>query len=275
MELTSEQQIQIKQISLELFKCFIKICEELNLNYYVLGGTLLGAVRHNGFIPWDDDIDVGMPRADYNIFMEKAQLFLPEYYFLQNYITDVEYTLGYAKIRDSRTAYIESLYSNQKINHGVFIDVFPLDYYPDSKFERFIFDKKLVVYDKRVRDTLNIEHSVSLRAEIFSKIALILLPDLHKVCAKRDKLMSSVKSSGTLANIYGAWRKKEYVPSEWFGDGTKLEFEGISVTGPKYYDKWLTQVYGDYMTLPPVEKRTTHHNVDIVDLDNSYKIYNK
>lgn len=276
MELTSQQLVQIKQISLELFKSFIKVCEKLNLNYYVLGGTMLGAVRHKGFIPWDDDIDVGMPRKDYNIFTENAQSFLPEYYFLQTYITDPEYMLGYAKLRDSRTAYIETAFNKKKnMNHGVFIDVFPLDYYPDAKLKQFMFDKKMIIYNKRVRDTLNIEHPTSLRAEVFTKIALKLLPDLYKACVKRDKLISSVKPSGTLANIYGAWGKKEYVPYEWFGKGTELEFEGIRVRAPEYYDKWLTQVYGDYMTLPPVEKRKSHHNVDIVDFDNSYKIYNK
>lgn len=276
MEFTSEQQVRIKQIETEMLKHFVDICKELNLKYYVWGGTLLGAVRHKGFIPWDDDIDVGMPRKDYNIFMEKAKAFLPEYYFLQNYITDPEYTLGYAKLRDSRTAYIETAFNKKKnMNHGMFIDIFPLDYYPNLKLRQFIYDKRMTVYNKRLRDSLNIVHSTQLKFRLYTKIAAFLLPDEHIACEKRDALMSSVKSSNTLANICGAWGKKEYMPIEWIGNGTLLEFEGMKVVAPEYYDKCLTQVYGDYMTLPPVEKRKSHHNVDVVDFDNSYKNYIK
>lgn len=276
MEFTSEQQARIKQIETEMLRQFVDICKKLNLKYYVWGGTMLGAVRHKGFIPWDDDIDVGMPRKDYNIFMEKAQSFLPEYYFLQNYITDPEYPLSYAKLRDSRTAYIEKAFNKMKnMNHGMFIDIFPLDYYPNSKFKRFIYDKRMTVYNKRLRDSLNVEHSTQLKFRLYTKIAAFLLPDAHVASEKRDKFMSSVKSSNTLANICGGWGKKEYMPVEWIGEGTLLEFEGIQVVAPEYYDKCLTQVYGDYMTLPPVEKRKSHHNVDIVDFDNSYKVYIK
>ena len=118
---------RLKAIELDILKAFIDVCKKNSLNYYLLGGSCLGAVRHHGIIPWDDDIDVGLLRADYNKFMEVGQKYLPEHYFLQNYRTDPEYYVNFAKIRDSRTTFIESSLKNLHINHGVYIDVFPLD----------------------------------------------------------------------------------------------------------------------------------------------------
>lgn len=275
MELTQAQELQIQKTGFEMFKSFIEVCNKLGLKYYILGGTMLGAVRHNGFIPWDDDIDVGMPRTDYNVFMQRAQLHLPNYYFLQNFESDIEYPLCCAKIRDSRTAYIETAFNDRKINHGVFMDIFPLDYYPDSKIRQVIFDKKMSIYDKKIRDSLNMHQSKSLKSRLLSIFVNILLPDVHTACVKKNRLMSSVKKSNTVANICGAWGKREYVPAEWFGNGVMLKFESICVSAPIEYDKWLTKVYGDYMSLPPEEKRKAHHAVDIIDFDKSYTEYIK
>ena len=114
-------------LHLDILKEFIRICNKYELRYFLLGGSCLGTVRHQGFIPWDDDIDVGMPRPDYERFMEIAQNELPEYYFLQNSKTDPDYPLCFAKIRDSRTTFIERSVSHLNINHGIYFDIFPLD----------------------------------------------------------------------------------------------------------------------------------------------------
>ena len=127
MVLSTEQLNELKKSELEIFKSFLTVCEKLNVKYYLVEGTLLGAVRHKGFIPWDDDIDVGMLREDYELFIEKATEFLPENLFLQTYITDTEYSHGFAKIRNSQTTFIESNVRDCKINHGIYIDIFPLD----------------------------------------------------------------------------------------------------------------------------------------------------
>ena len=142
MELTPQDSQRIKEIELEIFKVFLDIANKLDIKYYLIGGTLLGAVRHKGFIPWDDDIDVGLPRKDYEKFIAEAQKYLPDYYFLQTYETDPEYPLSFAKIRDSRTTYLETALNNKKINHGVFFDIFPLDFYPENEKDQDIFDRK-------------------------------------------------------------------------------------------------------------------------------------
>lgn len=274
MELTPQQTQRVKQIELDIFKHFIDICDKLSLKYYVLGGTMLGAARHSGFIPWDDDIDVGMLRKDYEVFIKEAQKYLPEYYFLQTHETDPEYPLCFAKIRDSRTTYIETNLNNKNINHGVFFDIFPLDYYPDSSFAQRIFESKMILYNRRIRESYpNYQSSAGIKSKISAIITRIICKDYKIAVKKKVKLMKSVKSSSRLANICSPWGEKEIVPVEWFGDGVAHKFEGLDVILPTEYQKWLTKVYGNYMQLPPEEKRKTHHYTDVIDLDNSYTKY--
>lgn len=156
MEPTKEQLEQLKSIELEMLKAFIKACDMLNVKYFLLGGTLLGAVRHKGFIPWDDDIDVGMLREDYEIFIAKGASYLPDNLFIQNVYSDENYTMCFSKIRNNNTTFIESTVSHLKMNHGVFIDIFPLDYYPDEAKKQRELDFKKKIYDIRIAHTYNI-----------------------------------------------------------------------------------------------------------------------
>ena len=123
----------LQQTEFKMLKCFVEICNKLNLKYYLVCGTALGAVKYKGFIPWDDDVDVALPREDYEIFCKEAQRLLPKEYFLQTYKTDKAYPSIFAKIRNSNTTYIEKTIAKLPINHGVYIDVFPLDGYPEDK----------------------------------------------------------------------------------------------------------------------------------------------
>ena len=119
----------LKKKELEILKNFISCCEKMNLTYYIAFGTLLGAIRHKGFIPWDDDVDVCMPREDYDRFIREGGKYLPENYFIQTMESDPKYALNFAKLRDSNTTLFEKHVIDVDINHGVFIDIFPLDGY--------------------------------------------------------------------------------------------------------------------------------------------------
>ncbi len=276
MKLTEIQLQELKKREVEIFKGFISVCEKLNLKYYLLGGTLLGAVRHNGFIPWDDDIDVGMPREDYEIFLKKGHALLPDKYFIQTCHTDPEMPINFAKIRDSETTFIETSIRHLKVNHGLYIDIFPLDLYPCDQKEqkRFSFKKKLL--DIRIAAAFyQPDKKRSLKLKAIQAFLHLLFPTYKRAIIAREKLYASVKRGVYLANYGGAWGVKEIVPVEWYGEGVELEFEGLRVIAPTEYDKWLTQVYGDYMTLPPIEKREPHHYVDAVDMDKSYTYYVK
>ena len=132
----------LKRAELEIFKHFVLCCEKLGVTYFLMDGSLLGAVRHKGFIPWDDDIDVGMMRKDYEILIAKAQTLLPEYLFLQTYKTDKGVMNNFAKIRDSRTTFIETSQKEQQINHGVYIDIFPLDGFPEDLKDQTVFERR-------------------------------------------------------------------------------------------------------------------------------------
>ncbi len=279
MRLDENQMIKLKKIELDILKAFIDVCEKLNLKYYVIGGTLLGAVRHKGFIPWDDDIDVGMMRKDYEIFLEKGQALLPDYYFIQTRKTDPNYPIFFAKIRDSRTTFIETAVKNIKINHGVYLDIFPLDYYPENKIKgKWIeFKKKVIYLRRRSVFTLDEKSKGSIFKETLAKVlglfTRIFYPTINSAFKAWNKLCLKTKESKFIENYGGAWGVKEIAPIDWFKANTQLEFEKINVLAPDGYDKWLKKVYGNYMKLPPIEKQVSHHHTDIIDLSKSYTYY--
>ncbi len=266
---------KLKAVELDMLKCFIDICDKLALNYFVVGGTLLGAVRHKGFIPWDDDIDVGMLRKDYDVFLREAPKYLPNYYSLQCNKYDKEYPYNFAKIRDSRTTFIESCLKNKNINHGVFIDIFPYDFYPEKKLQKRLLKLKYRALTLRiVSDFMPIESSTkSIKDSLYLPISKVLFPDVRKAVVLKEKVMTSIKESKLVINFCGAWGDREIAQIDWVKDICKLPFEDIEVSAPIDYDSLLKHVYGNYHQLPPVEKQVTHHYTEVIDLDNPYTTY--
>ena len=273
MELSHEQLNAVQQVELKLFREFLQVCQTLKLRYYVVGGTLLGAVRHKGFIPWDDDIDVGMPREDYEVLLKKGQALLPAWCFLQTFETDPQFPANFAKLRDSRTTFVETALRNRAINHGIYIDIFPLDHYPEEAKAARRLKRKNFFLEGRVADACYCENKLPLKTRVRRAVCRLLHPCLTAALQSREQLFREVPPTGTLANHCGAWGDKEIMPAHWFGDGCQLPFEGLSVCAPKDYDRYLSQLYGDYMVPPPPEKRVAHHYVDVIDLQTSYQNY--
>lgn len=269
MEINNAQLKELQTLEAEVLKNFLSVCETLNLKYYLLGGTMLGAVRHQGFIPWDDDIDVGMPRRDYEIFVTEGCKYISSNYFIQTHNSDSEYPMNFAKIRINNTTYIESAVANKNMHHGVYIDVFPLDIYPRND-TLFILKKKIL--DFRISATFS-NIKTSKKAKVFQILSRCFYPTVKSAIKSKEKHLKSVKNGEKIANFCGAWGEKEIVPAEWYGEGTTLTFEGMKVIVPSRYDLWLTQVYGDYMQLPPEHKRKSHHPIVAFDLEISYKNY--
>lgn len=131
--LSNDKTKELQLIEIELLRVFIESCQKLSLKYYVIGGTLLGTVRHNGFIPWDDDVDVAMCRDDYEKWLKEApKLIDSDKYFIQNNHSDRYFPANFTKLRKNESTFIELPVKKLDIHHGIFIDIFPLDYYPEK-----------------------------------------------------------------------------------------------------------------------------------------------
>lgn len=239
--------------------------------------SALGAVKYSGFIPWDDDIDVALPREDYNIFCERAQEILPDYYFVQTYKTNREYPNFYCKLRDSRTTYIEKSVQNLNINHGVYIDVFPLDGYPEEKEEADYLEKKKRFLKLQLSSVFMLNKEQKFTTKVFLTLERIL--GIHKrankIAQNLEELIS--KWSTDEAKIWcnhGNWQGElEYAPREQYGEGMKAVFEGLEVRIPEKYDEYLTQKYGDWRADVSEKEKIGHHYYEVYDLEHPYTHY--
>lgn len=255
---------EMKRIELNILIYFTEVCEENNLRYYLGGGTLLGAVRHKGFIPWDDDIDVMMPRPD---FQKLLSLSINN----ENYNIIKPGTAGYyynfAKLVDTRTILEEK---GIKIidGLGVYIDIFPLDGMPetpDARKKRF---KELNSIRKRINNTCLLKPKFHRNpfaylnaCRIYNSNKNIDLSSLQKKYLD-SALKNSFDDSEFVFAAGGAYGARDIFPGKWFEKEIELQFENLSVKAFNGYDFYLTQLYGDYMTLPPEDKRVTpHHSI--------------
>ena len=264
----------LQKTEFEILRCFTKICEKLGIKYFLVCGSALGAVKYKGFIPWDDDIDVALYRADYEKFIIEAPKLLPSNLFLQNYKSEHGFPCIYSKLRNSDTAFIERSAAKLNINHGINIDIFPLDNYPDNSKEAKIFELKKTVY-KRLLSTAYEPDSKWKMLFILPLRILNIHKKSDKIIKKYEKLITSYNTCNTdiIAN-HGNWQGKlDYSPREIFADGTMAEFEGIEVIIPYKYDEYLRQKYGDYHIDPPLSQQKSHHNCAVIDCENSYKKY--
>ena len=225
----------VQKVAYETLKSFVTVCNKLDLSFYLVNGSALGAKKYGGFIPWDDDVDVAMPRKDYEIFLEKAQDLLPENLFVQNYRTDPRFPFLYSKIRNSETAFIESSVRNLDMNHGMYIDVFPLDGYSDSvRFGRI---KNICVKILFWFSFCALEHKASFKVNL--RNAVLRFFGFHKRTGKAlstlERFVSDSREQTYLCN-YADRQGKGCVLREWYGNGITVDFEGLTVKIPEKYD---------------------------------------
>ncbi len=246
-------------ILLNIAKAFHKICISNNIPYYMLGGTQLGAVRHKGIIPWDDDMDFGVPRE----YFEKLKLILTneleEPYRVVSLDNTTKYYAGFLKIEDTRTI-IEFEYQDDIYQYGVNIDIFPLDK-TNGKVGAFSRNNLICqLYKVENYRFLKVKNSGRLK-QFISVMLKVVLPFLDKRTIHNiieHRLLS--KDGDYYANYYGAWGLREIVDVSCFGTPTLYEFETEQFYGVANPDQYLTSLYGEYMQLPPEDKRHTHIN---------------
>lgn len=272
-------------------KAFIDICQRNGLRWYCCGGTAIGAVRHNGIIPWDDDINVMMPRPDYDRLLEIAKTEMPligqgegnnKYEIITPYNNE-DYPLYFAKISDTTTTIVEE--RERPCVIGLFVDIFPLDATDD--------DTATAIRTKaRYAKLLNKLNAVSTRNTFAEYIALLKDPKQwgrfaiktaawffrkqirHRLIAKMDRISHRFEF-GTTKNVAvhtGSYGQREVFPTEWLGKGSIHKFEGIDALLPEQYDTYLRHFFNDYMQLPPVEQRIEKHNRAYVNLKRREKI---
>lgn len=259
---------EIQRLELEALRELIRICGELGIDYFLIDGAAIGAVRHRGFIPWDDDIDIGMTRDNYRRFLKEAPPHLSPQYFLQTPYQGRDSPYFYAKLRINGTRFVE--YCNRKldVHHGVYIDICPFDEVPDD--ERL--NKRQFRRCQLLIRLFVLRQSPDLSAApttIKRKILSVLRKCLHMLlrivpyCALASALeRETTRYNGTgqsaLAFLHYPVRKTDYMLKTELGGFSKAEFEGILVNVPQDCDAYLRRHYGDYMQWPPPEKRYGH-----------------
>lgn len=264
--LTEIRKIQLEQ--LELIKVFKNICEKEHLTYYMIAGTMLGAVRHKGYIPWDDDADFAMPREDYEKLLEKAPKYLKEPFRLENYLLDKSYIYYSSKLSSGRIKMEVDNRIKSRVE-DVWIDIFPLDGMPDNGF-LFAWHRFRMMVAKALYQFPNFDEIVVINKKNRSMVEKVLIFigkhfRIGKLLSQKrrwnalDRVLKkySPKTSNRIIQPMG-YKDRDIHKKAVFGEGAFYEFEGMQLRGPKDYDTYLTNLYGDYMTPPPESERVLH-----------------
>lgn len=260
---------------LDMLKWFDRFCRENNLQYFSVGGTLLGSVRHNGFIPWDDDVDVAMPRPDYERLAELMGDGVFEHYVLETQKSDrSDFCYPYYKLYDVNTTLIE--HYKKPLVRGIFLDIFPLDGVGRTKEEGLARYKKI---HRKYSFYLTRVAAIREGRSAYKNLAVAISQAIPELLINNRKLRMSLDDlckqypydlDGWGGNLLGNWGTKEIVPLKLFGTPTQYPFEDMLLYGPEDYDGYLSCIYGDWRKLPPKEKQVSHHDFIELDLNRSY-----
>lgn len=269
---SSQEISKLQKVQLEILKEFKRVCCNNDIHFYLGYGTCLGAVRHQGFIPWDDDIDILMIIDDYKKLESLASHAFGNEYFLQNNQTDPNYGLPIFRLRKNTTTLIEKEDLNRDIHHGVYIDIYPLYNAPKVKTDQKILKYKallyrLFLYNEPPKNKGRILTSIS-------NSVLRITPNFLKIrtVSKIKNELFNLPSTGLFTTYYGNDASIIY-DSKIFGNPKDIDFEDDIYPIPNDSELFLSKVYGDYMKLPPKHKRVMHHDYVFMDLENSYINY--
>ncbi|MBQ9254146.1 MAG: LicD family protein [Bacteroidales bacterium] len=274
-ELTSQELRQLQLLQIDMVDELDRICRKYNIPYVLYGGTMLGAIRHKGFIPWDDDIDIAMFREDYEKFKKVSSELNPNICFFQDSDTDKEYRWGYAKLRRVGTNFVRVGQEHLKCKTGVFIDIFPLDDIPLWLPFQMIQDfycyclRKIAWSEVGKKNTKDFK---KLWFSLLSKIPMSMVVKCQKFLHKKSSNSSPNRVTCLLFPSLGKFYfkaplKERYgMPKQWFKEREEYDFEGRKYFGIKDYDAFLKYEYRDYMTPPPKEKRKKHY-ASIIELN--------
>lgn len=243
---------QIQRKMLDIMLEVDRICEKYSLRYLLDGGTMLGAVRHKGFIPWDDDADIMMPRDDYDRFMKIAEKEMRVPYVFQCIENTREYPYNFGKVFDTSTVYTEKFTAKLNISHGIYVDIFPMDYVDQQdylKHAEIIGHYTMLRYYK-----LGISKGPKAIIGKLLPLSLINARATDHMKYRKDK-------SRFVCKLCHHGKNKPPIDISLFNDTIKVPYEDAHLRVPAAYDSFLTGRYGDYMKLPPQDEQVPCHNV--------------
>jgi len=274
-EIDNQTLKKLHDVELEILKEFHRICKKYDLNYFAVGGTLIGTIKYEGFIPWDDDVDLGMPRKDYDKFIEIAKEELDDKYFIQSGYDYKNNWVPFTKIRKKNTLANEESISHIDYPKGIFIDIFPYD---NTKTNNSFFFKlkgniiriltETILYKWKIKKVNQLRRKNI--CKLFSLLPIKILSKLEHYLMTNEndkdcKYMTSYCGSYTLF-------KETHLKETLITPQKNKKFENMELNVPKDYDKFLTQIYGDYRKDPPKEKRVNHAMLEIsFDLEKDKK----
>lgn len=262
--------VEYKRILLETFRAFLAFCDRNEIRYVAAYGTVLGAVRHKGLIPWDDDIDVVMLREDYEKFLRLKNSPDLHGYKIFDY-NDKGYPLSYAKFCDGNSTIWER--KHVPFTFGVFIDVFPLDPMPnDQQFANKIATRSRQLMGRYI-ESIRTYSWCDFRDKMWL-VSMIkhLIFSPQKCLSELSKIQSELSKKYKDSDFVMFLETEILYPVKYFKNTVEVEFEGMKIQIPEDYDGYLTMRYGDYMTLPPVEQRCSTHGHYFVDLKNGLSV---
>ena len=276
----SETTKKVWWVQLDLISKFDSICEKYGLRWFPMWGTLLGVVRHHGYIPWDDDVDIVMPREDYEKFILVADSNISSPYFLQTTLTDEECFYMWVSLRNSDTTGNRETCLHKKQNNGIGIDIMPLDGCEDK-----LWLYRITRYPVRVASVLANTYvndfNMSKAAVLIRKVLRLTAFNYKKAYIWAEKQnrkfkINNYKKMAFRAHADPLYQKKKLAKDMWdkadFESCVRMPFENITIPVPVGYDHLLKQIYGDYMTFPPLDKRQGKHDV-IFEPDIPYREY--
>ena len=265
------RRLQLKE--LESLVYFDEFCKRNELRYYLLGGCVIGAVRHGGFIPWDDDVDLIMPRRDYQRMLRLWKEQEGDNVRFLMLTTDGEVFTGncFATMVDTSATMIKDNQKDIDVPHGIVTDIFPIDGCPDGRLQRYIQYYHAMMYSLYITEVVPTKHGKLI--ELAGSLLLKLVPSRErrtKIWKKHEKKMSrySFNTHEWCTELCaGPHYMRNKYPRDAFKTAEYRDFEGLSLPLPAGWDVYLRTAFGDYMELPPEDKQTPHHDLAALDLD--------